>query len=407
MVSDTPEQRPAPRRRAGPAVGSDAVPTRTDNTAASGDRTGADNALQTETLRCAAGNGVPSAGTTDRPNLEAPQGRIRTSAPDAPDAALRSATSPTENPAPLARSAPLAVRVVLVTGPSGAGRSTAINALEDLGFEAIDNMPLGLLPRLFEGPPPEGPMALGIDARNRDFSAAGLIAAHARLAAMPGYAPDLLYLDCATDVLQRRYSETRRRHPLAPEADPAQGIAREVALLAPVRVAATVLVDTSGLTPHDLRAEITRLFAPERAGRLAITVTSFSYRRGLPTGADLVFDCRFLRNPHWDSTLRQEDGRARTVQAYVAADPRFTAFRDQVIAMADLLLPAFEAEGKSHLTIAFGCTGGQHRSVAMTEILSAHLAEAGWPVSKRHREVEQRRAAGTSAEPKGPEATGT
>ena len=298
-------------------------------------------------------------------------------------------------------------RVVFVTGPSGAGRSTAINALEDLGFEAIDNMPLGLLPRLLEGPPPDRPMALGIDARNRDYSAAGLVAAHTRLAGTPGFAPDLLYLDCAADVLQRRYSETRRRHPLAPEADPAQGIAQELALLGPVRVAASVLIDTSNLTPHDLRAEITRLFAPEGAAKLAITVTSFSYRRGLPTGADLVFDCRFLRNPHWDATLRPEDGRAPEVQSYIAADPNFAAFRDQVIGMAELLLPAFEAEGKSHLTIAFGCTGGQHRSVAMTEILSAHLAEQGWPVSKRHREVEQRRARGTGAEPEGPEAKRT
>ena len=287
---------------------------------------------------------------------------------------------------------PAPARVVFVTGPSGAGRTTAINALEDLGFEAIDNLPLSLLPRLLEGPPPDKPLALGTDARNRDYSATGLVAAVERLAEAPGYAPDLLYLDCAADVLQRRYSETRRRHPLAPDADPAQGIAQELALLVPVRARATVLIDTSTLTPHDLRAEIARLFAPEGAGRLAITVTSFSYRRGLPTGADLVFDCRFLRNPHWDAELKPQDGRSTAVQSYIAADPRFAAFRDKVIEFAELLLPAFAAEGKSHLTIAFGCTGGQHRSVAMTEILAAHLAEAGWPVSKRHREVEQRRA---------------
>jgi len=131
----------------------------------------------------------------------------------------------------------------------------------------------------------------------------------------------------------------------------------------------------------------------EGAGRLAITVSSFSYRRGLPTGADLVFDCRFLRNPHWDPSLKPRDGRTPEVQAYIASDPRFDAFRDQVTAMADLLLPAFAAEGKSHLTIAFGCTGGQHRSVAMTEKLAAHLARAGWQVSKRHREIERRAVA--------------
>jgi UPF0042 nucleotide-binding protein len=283
-------------------------------------------------------------------------------------------------------------RVVFVTGPSGAGRSTAIHALEDLGFEAIDNLPLSLLPRLLKGPPPDRPMALGTDARNRDYSAVGLIAAYDRLVAAPGYAPDLLYLDCAADVLQRRYSETRRRHPLTPDADPAQGIAQELTLLGPVRARATVLVDTSTLTPHDLRAEMTRLFAPEGAGRLAITVTSFSYRRGLPTGADLVFDCRFLRNPHWEAALRPQDGRDALVQDYIATDPRFAEFRDRVIGMAELLLPAFQAEGKSHLTIAFGCTGGQHRSVAMTEILTSYLAQTGWAVSKRHREVDQRPA---------------
>jgi UPF0042 nucleotide-binding protein len=295
-------------------------------------------------------------------------------------------------------------RVVFVTGPSGAGRSTAINALEDLGFEAIDNLPLSLLPRLLEGPPPDRPLALGTDARNRDYSATGLVAAVDRLAAEPGYTPDLLYLDCAADVLQRRYSETRRRHPLAPDAAPAQGIARELALLVPVRARATVLIDTSALTPHDLRAEIGRLFAPEGAGRLAITVMSFSYRHGLPTGADLVCDCRFLRNPHWDPALKPLDGRDPAVQAHIADDPRFDAFCGRIIDLAELLLPAFEAEGKSHLTIAFGCTGGQHRSVAMTEFLAAHLAEAGWPVSKRHREVEQRRVVTAGGADK-PEAT--
>ena len=299
-------------------------------------------------------------------------------------------------PAPTSSRPPQA-RVVFVTGPSGAGRSTAIHALEDLGFEAIDNLPLSLLPRLLEGPPPDRPMALGTDARNRDYSAAGLLAAFAGLAGAEGYAPELLYLDCAPEVLQRRYSETRRRHPLSPDADPAQGIAQELALLGPVRAGASVLIDTTTLTPHDLRAEITRLFAPEGGARMAITILSFSYRRGLPTGADLVFDCRFLRNPHWDAGLRPQDGRAGAVQDYIAADPRFAPFRDQVVGMVELLLPAFAAEGKSHLTIAFGCTGGQHRSVALTEILSSHLAQGGWPVSKRHREVELQRVQNAGA----------
>jgi UPF0042 nucleotide-binding protein len=216
--------------------------------------------------------------------------------------------------------------VVFVTGPSGAGRTTAINALEDLGFEAIDNLPLSLLPRLLEGPPPERSMALGTDARNRDFSAEGLVAEYERLAATEGIEADLLYLDCEAVTLQRRYSETRRRHPLAPDDDPANGIARELDLLGPLRGRASVLIDTTNMSPHDLRKEMERLFAPRGGAKLSVTVTSFSYRRGLPTGADLVFDCRFLRNPHWEPGLKDRDGRDPAVRDYIEADPRYAAF---------------------------------------------------------------------------------
>ena len=286
---------------------------------------------------------------------------------------------------------PLPPRVVFVTGPSGAGRTTAINALEDLGFEAIDNLPLSLLPRLLEGPPPERSMALGTDARNRDFSAEGLVAEYERLAATEGIEADLLYLDCEAVTLQRRYSETRRRHPLAPDDDPANGIARELDLLGPLRRGASVLIDTTNMSPHDLRKEMERLFAPRGGAKLSVTVTSFSYRRGLPTGADLVFDCRFLRNPHWEPGLKDRDGRDPAVRDYIEADPRYAAFETGLFEMLDLLLPAFRDSDRSHLTVAFGCTGGKHRSVAMTEKLASHLAETGWQVSKRHREVDQRR----------------
>ncbi len=282
-------------------------------------------------------------------------------------------------------------QVVFVTGPSGAGRSTAINALEDLGFEAIDNLPLRLVPRLLEGSPPDRPLALGIDPRTRDFSAEELLSAFERLEAEPAYAVDLVYIDCESATLQRRYSETRRRHPLAPDADPADGIAMERDMLAPLRGSASVLIDTTDLTPHDTRAEIGRVFARDRAPGLVIQLASFSYRRGLPVGADLVFDCRFLRNPHWDQALRPKDGRSQEVRDYIAEDPRFAAFQRQVNGMLDLLLPAFREEGKSHLTVAFGCTGGRHRSVALAEITATRLAESGWQVSKRHRDVDRDR----------------
>ncbi|MCG6902069.1 MAG: RNase adapter RapZ [Rhodobacter sp.] len=280
-------------------------------------------------------------------------------------------------------------RVVLVTGPSGAGRSTAINVLEDLGFEAIDNLPLHLLPRLLDGPPIGRPLALGLDVRNRDFSVNALLDLIRQLAADPATDADMLYLDASVEVLQRRYSETRRRHPLAPSEAPELGIAREVDLLAPVRAQATVLIDTSELTPHDLRTELQTWFDPEPSGRMGVSVQSFSFKRGVPRGVDMVFDCRFLKNPHWDANLRKLDGRNSLVRDYVQSDPLCQPFFKSVRDMTTLLLPAYRDEGKTHLTIGFGCTGGQHRSVALAEKLANTLAKNGWQVSIRHRELER------------------
>lgn len=283
-------------------------------------------------------------------------------------------------------------RLVLVTGPSGAGRSTAIRVLEDLGFEAIDNLPLRLLPRLLDGPPPLRPVALGVDTRNRDFSTQGLLDLIARLLARPGIDLTILYLDCAPEVLLRRFSETRRRHPMAPSESPGIGIERETRLLAPIRDRADTLIDTSALNVHQLREEIERWFAPAGGRRLALSVQSFSYKRGLPRGIDMVFDCRFLANPHWQPALRGLDGRDARVAGHVRADPRFAPFFDRVLDLMRLLLPAFLAEGKAHLSVAFGCTGGQHRSVAVAEALGKALADEGRQVSIRHRELEGRRA---------------
>jgi len=286
---------------------------------------------------------------------------------------------------------------VLVTGPSGAGRSTAIRALEDLGFEVIDNLPFSLLPRLFEGPM-EHPLALGLDVRNRDFSTEGLIEAIDRLTEELGHGLQVLYLDADDDVLLRRYSETRRRHPLAGDGPPIAGITRDKELLAPIRARAERLIDTTALSPHELRAEIDRLFAPGDGRILSLTVQSFSFKRGLPRGLDLVFDCRFLRNPHWDEKLRALDGRDPAVSAYIAEDENAGPYLDRVSELLDLTLPAHKAEGRAHLSIGFGCTGGQHRSVALTEILADRLARQGWQVSKRHRELDRRAKAGQNAQ---------
>ncbi len=286
-------------------------------------------------------------------------------------------------------------RAILITGASGAGRTTVANALEDLGYETISNLPLSLLERVFEGSASMPPLALGIDVRNRDFAVDTVVSVLDRIEA------DLVFLECRPEVLVRRYSETRRRHPLAGSETPDIGIAREMELLVPIRARADHLIDTSDMTPHELRSEIERLFGPDGSRGMAISVESFSYKRGLPRGVDMVFDTRFLANPHWEDGLRNRDGRDEKVSAFVEADPRFADFFARLSDLVVSLLPAYREEGKTYLSVSFGCTGGQHRSVAVAEKLAKTLAEDGWQVSTRHRELERRRAeppfvAGTS-----------
>lgn len=281
-------------------------------------------------------------------------------------------------------------QITLVTGPAGAGRLTAINALEDLGFEAIDNLPLTLLPRLLDGRPLDRPLALGIDTRNRDFSVPALLEAQDKLNAHDAYTARLLYLDCRAEVLLRRFSETRRRHPFAKGDAPAEAVERELPLLAPVRERADILIDTSELSPHDLRAALTQWFAAEAEQGLAVTIHSFSYKRGLPQDLDMALDVRFLNNPHWQPELRALDGRDKAVADFVSGDPAFAPFFQKASDLIMSLLPGYADEGKTYLSVGLGCTGGQHRSVAVAEMLVNRLAEAGWQVSIRHRELERR-----------------
>lgn len=280
-------------------------------------------------------------------------------------------------------------RLVLLTGPSGAGRATATRAFEDMGFETIDNLPITMWPRLLDGSKTARPLLLGIDVRNRDFEAEWVLAAVSDVVARPELDVQLLYLDCAEDVLLRRFSETRRRHPLHDAESPLEAIRQESDLLGPLRARADLLVDTTNFTVHDLRRELERWFAPEGGRYFNVQVQSFSYKRGLPRGLDMVFDVRFLRNPHWVEGLRGHTGQNVDVQNYVKEDPTYDRFFASVTDLLELLLPAYHAEGKSYLSIGFGCSGGKHRSVTLAEMLAASLAESGWQVSKRHRELER------------------
>jgi RNase adapter protein RapZ len=279
-------------------------------------------------------------------------------------------------------------RLLLVTGLSGAGHSSALKALEDMGYEAVDNLPLFLLGGLVEHAAMLArPIAIGVDSRTRDFSVTALNDHVTRLRGLPGLDVKLLYLDCSDDVLQRRFKETRRRHPLAADRPVIDGIAQERTLLAPLRHLADVAIDTSELRLGDLKQILGGHFAVDRAVQAQIAIVSFSYREGLPREADLVFDVRFLRNPHYEESLRPHTGCDAAVADFIEADPAFAPFFTSLTNMLAPLLPAYDREGKSYVTIAIGCTGGRHRSVHTAERLAAWLKGQGRSAHLRHRDI--------------------
>ncbi len=283
-------------------------------------------------------------------------------------------------------------RVVLVTGLAGAGRSSILRVLEDLGYEAVDNPPLTLTEELVSRG--EGAVAIGLDARSRGFDACAVLSTMERLRVDQGLQLDLVFASADEGALLRRYTETRRRHPMAPGGRVVDGIAEEVALTAPLREAADLVIDTSDTSLPALRRLVESRFSSERLG-LTVSLMSFAYPHGLPREADLVFDARFLRNPHYDPHLRPNTGTDPDVAAYVAADPDFSAFFGQIESMLQLLLPRFVQEGKKYVTIAVGCTGGRHRSVFIVEKLAAGMAAwgqagaGGWHVTAAHRELQK------------------
>jgi UPF0042 nucleotide-binding protein len=286
--------------------------------------------------------------------------------------------------------------VVLITGLSGAGRATALKALEDLGYEAVDNLPLSLLPDLLRSDARAGsrPLALGLDVRTRDFSPNAFLAELAQLRAQEDLVCELVFLDCDGTTLLRRYTETRRRHPLALERPVQDGIAEERRILAPLRAAADQVIDTSQLGPHDLKRLLSTRFALDGAPGMRVAVLSFSYRNGLPREADIVFDARFLANPHYVASLKPLSGRDLAVQEYVQGDPAFAGFLNGIKSLLEPLLPRYEKEGKSYLTVAVGCTGGRHRSVFLAETLAAWLNELGTNVTLAHRDLPAQSAPG-------------
>lgn len=279
--------------------------------------------------------------------------------------------------------------ILLVTGLSGAGMTTVLKALEDLGYKAVDNLPLALVPALLSQKEGHGkPVAIGIDSRTWDFSAAKLLARLNVLKADKNISAALVFVDCEDRVLQQRYTETRRVHPLATDRPVADGVARERQMMLPLKRAADHVIDTSDSKAHELRQIVAGAFSLQDKG-LTVIVTSFGFKHGVPREADLVFDVRFLDNPHWDAKLRPMTGRDAPVAARIRKDKGFSPFFRNLKALLTPLLPRYGREGKHYLTIALGCTGGRHRSVFVAEELAKWLRAEGETALLRHRDLDR------------------
>ncbi len=288
-------------------------------------------------------------------------------------------------------------RIVLVTGLSGGGKASILRTLEDAGYEAVDNPPLHMIEDIATRA--AGDLAVGVDARTRGFDSHEVVAALSRLRDNPTLRPELVFATADETTLQRRYTESRRRHPLAPHGLVSEGIAAERTITAGLRAAADLVIDTSNLPLSSLRQTIERHFSANGgsdSNRLVVSLISFAFPRGLPPDAELVFDARFLRNPHYDPILRPGTGLDPDVGAYVAGDPDFEIFFTRVAELVEMVLPRFVQEGKKYTTVAIGCTGGRHRSVYLIEKLAERLrlriaadgdSGTGWRLHVLHREL--------------------
>lgn len=288
-------------------------------------------------------------------------------------------------------------RVLLVSGLLGAGKTTALKVLEDLGWEVIDNFPIRLLERFIDTPaahPGESrqPMAIGFDSRTRGFNPQAIIDLVKRLSQRPELELTTLFLDCSGQELERRYNETRRRHPQAGDLPVGSGIAAERELLEPLRRWADMVISTTAYSSNELQQVMREKFAPSSGQRMTVTISSFGFARGMPPVADLVFDMRFLDNPHWVPELRPLTGKDAPVADHIRKDPAYAEAFARIRDLLLLLLPRYEAQGKAYANIAFGCTGGKHRSVFMAEEIASALRQSGFSPTLLHRNLGSRAA---------------
>lgn len=284
-------------------------------------------------------------------------------------------------------------RVILVTGLSGAGKTTVLHTFEDLGYETVDNLPLALIPKLLKleddtpGHAENRPVAIGIDLRTRAFQPKRVVEQIALLKQNWRVDLSVLYLDCANEELSKRFSETRRRHPMAQDRPIEDGIAHERELLSPIKDQADIIFDSTSYNVHDAKRRIKELYNEQSSSYLTIVCSSFGYGKGLPRSADLLFDVRFLKNPHYVPEMKAKTGLDREVGEFIEQDDNFDPFFSKITDLLMSLLPLYQEEGKSYLNIAFGCTGGRHRSVFTADKLGHFLEYSGYRVTIVHREL--------------------
>lgn len=283
-------------------------------------------------------------------------------------------------------------RILLVTGMLGAGKTTALRELEDLGWEAIDNLPIQLIERMLGTDSQPYPMAFGFDCRTRGFVPVEIIELVKVLTARGDLEITTLFLDCSGTELARRFDETRRRHFLAQDMPVPQGIKAERELVSPLRRWADVLIDSTDFTTNDLKQHIREQFGQSAPRAMTVIVSSFGYSRGMPPATDLVFDMRFLDNPHWQPGLKELTGQDAPVGQFIAANPVFESSFAKMRELILELLPHYAAQGKTYVHIAFGCTGGRHRSVYTAEQMAQALRDADFSPTVLHRNLGSRAA---------------
>ena len=279
--------------------------------------------------------------------------------------------------------------LIIVIGQSGAGRTTVIHILDDQGFDTLDNVPVHLIPRVASRELVDKPLALGLDIRSKSFSVQNLMKEISNWEALSRSRVVILFLQCSLDILIKRFSLTRRPHPVPGEDSLELSIKRELNLIAPLRDKADLVLDTSNTSPNELRLKLGSIFPLANNRNIQIILQSFSFRKGSPSGLDMIFDCRFLKNPNWQDDLKNLNGTDTEVKNYLYKDKSWESFNNSLIKMMSTIIPSFEREGKSYLSIGLGCTGGQHRSVFVAEQLFEHLLDKDYDVKILHTNLQK------------------